>query len=117
MQHDMQTNELTREGARVLAVCNACRYCEQYCPAFPGDGATPDFRDGRPELSRHSCHGCGECLYVCQYAPPHEFAINVPQTFAQFARAVVRTVCVAGRARRGVSLPGRDDGVAARGPR
>jgi citrate/tricarballylate utilization protein len=29
------------------------------------------------------CHGCGECLYACQYAPPHEFAINVPQTFSQ----------------------------------
>jgi citrate/tricarballylate utilization protein len=29
------------------------------------------------------CHGCGECLYACQYAPPHEFAINVPKTFAQ----------------------------------
>src|ERR1700741_5083662 len=29
------------------------------------------------------CHGCGECLYACQYAPPHEFAINVPKTFAR----------------------------------
>jgi hypothetical protein len=32
----MQDNELTREGTRVLTVCNACRYCEQYCPAFQG---------------------------------------------------------------------------------
>ena len=30
----MQNVELAREGARVLSVCNACRYCEQYCPAF-----------------------------------------------------------------------------------
>ena len=29
------------------------------------------------------CHNCGECLYACQYAPPHEFAINVPRTFAR----------------------------------
>jgi citrate/tricarballylate utilization protein len=29
------------------------------------------------------CHSCGECLYACQYAPPHEFAINVPKTFAR----------------------------------
>ena len=28
------------------------------------------------------CHNCGECLYACQYAPPHEFAINVPKTLA-----------------------------------
>jgi citrate/tricarballylate utilization protein len=29
------------------------------------------------------CHNCGECLYACQFAPPHEFAINVPQTLAE----------------------------------
>jgi len=29
------------------------------------------------------CHNCGECLYACQYAPPHEFDINVPKTLAQ----------------------------------
>jgi citrate/tricarballylate utilization protein len=22
-------------GAFVMTVCNACRYCEQYCPVFP----------------------------------------------------------------------------------
>jgi citrate/tricarballylate utilization protein len=29
------------------------------------------------------CHNCGECLYACQYAPPHEFGINVPRTMAE----------------------------------
>ena len=29
------------------------------------------------------CHNCGECLYACQYAPPHEFGINVPKTLAE----------------------------------
>ena len=33
--------------------------------------------------SPNLCHNCGECLYACQYAPPHEFAINVPQTLAE----------------------------------
>lgn len=28
------------------------------------------------------CHQCAECYYACQYAPPHEFAVNVPQLFA-----------------------------------
>jgi citrate/tricarballylate utilization protein len=28
------------------------------------------------------CHNCGACLHACQYAPPHEFAINVPQAMA-----------------------------------
>ena len=22
-------------GAHMMTVCNACRYCEQYCPVFP----------------------------------------------------------------------------------
>ena len=29
------------------------------------------------------CHNCAECYYACQYAPPHEFAVNVPQTLAE----------------------------------
>jgi citrate/tricarballylate utilization protein len=29
------------------------------------------------------CHQCGECFYACQYAPPHEFAVNVPRVMAQ----------------------------------
>src|SRR5262249_14692615 len=29
------------------------------------------------------CHNCGECLYACQYAPPHEFGIDAPRAFAR----------------------------------
>jgi citrate/tricarballylate utilization protein len=29
------------------------------------------------------CHNCGECLYACQYAPPHEFGIDLPRTLAE----------------------------------
>jgi citrate/tricarballylate utilization protein len=28
------------------------------------------------------CHNCGACLHACQYAPPHEFGINVPKAMA-----------------------------------
>ena len=31
----MQSLELLRQGAHVMTVCNACRYCEQFCPVFP----------------------------------------------------------------------------------
>ena len=79
----MQTSELTREGARVLSVCNACRYCEQYCPAFQAMEQRLTFATADLNYLANLCHGCGECLYACQYAPPHAFAINVPQTFAQ----------------------------------
>ncbi len=36
------------------------------------------------------CHNCGECFYACQYAPPHEFAVNVPQTLAKIRIASYR---------------------------
>ena len=29
------------------------------------------------------CHDCGACYYACQYAPPHEFELNIPRIFAQ----------------------------------
>jgi citrate/tricarballylate utilization protein len=79
----MQANELTREGARVMTICNACRYCEQYCPAFQAMEERLTFAAADLDYLANLCHGCGECLYACQYAPPHEFAINVPRTFAR----------------------------------
>jgi citrate/tricarballylate utilization protein len=79
----MQASELTREGARVMSVCNACRYCEQYCPAFQAMEERLTFATADLNYLANLCHACGECLYACQYAPPHELAINVPKTFAQ----------------------------------
>jgi citrate/tricarballylate utilization protein len=79
----MQPNEPTREGARVMTVCNACRYCEQYCPTFQAMEQRVTFATADLNYLANLCHGCGECLYACQYAPPHDLAINVPKTFAQ----------------------------------
>jgi citrate/tricarballylate utilization protein len=39
------------------------------------------------------CHNCGECLYACQYAPPHEFDINVPRTFAEIRLQTYEDYC------------------------
>jgi citrate/tricarballylate utilization protein len=78
----MQLDELTREGARVMSVCNACRYCEQYCPVFQAMEQRLTFASADLNYLANLCHNCGECLYACQYAPPHEFAINVPKTLA-----------------------------------
>jgi citrate/tricarballylate utilization protein len=79
----MQLADPTAEGARVMAVCNACRYCEQYCPVFQAMEQRLTFASADVNYLANLCHSCGECLYACQYAPPHEFAINVPQTFAR----------------------------------
>jgi citrate/tricarballylate utilization protein len=65
-----------------MSVCNACRYCEQYCPVFPAMERRRTFTAADLTYLANLCHGCGECLYACQYAPPHQFNINVPQTLA-----------------------------------
>jgi citrate/tricarballylate utilization protein len=75
-------NALDR-GEFVMTVCNACRYCEQYCPVFPAMEERTSFGAGDLTYLANLCHNCGECLYACQYAPPHEFGINVPKTLAE----------------------------------
>jgi citrate/tricarballylate utilization protein len=66
-----------------MLVCNACRYCEGYCAVFPAMERRRAFTPGDLRHLANLCHNCGECLYACQYAPPHEFAINVPKTLAE----------------------------------
>ena len=71
------------EAERIMVVCNACRYCEGYCAVFRAMEKRRSFPAGDLRYLANLCHDCGECLYACQYAPPHEFAINVPRTFAR----------------------------------
>src|ERR1700730_8478820 len=73
----------TREGARILTICNACRYCEGYCAVFPALELRTDFAPADLDYLANLCHNCAECYYACQYAPPHEFAVNVPKTLAE----------------------------------
>src|SRR6187399_3639979 len=79
----MPLTEVTPRGAHVLNVCNACRYCEQYCPVFPAMERRLTFQAADLAYLANLCHNCGECLYACQYAPPHEFGIDVPRTLAE----------------------------------
>jgi citrate/tricarballylate utilization protein len=72
-----------REGERILTICNACRYCEGYCAVFPAVERRVGFKPADLNYLANLCHNCAECYYACQYAPPHEFAVNVPQTLAQ----------------------------------
>jgi citrate/tricarballylate utilization protein len=66
-----------------MTICNACRYCEGYCAVFPAMEKRLTFSPGDLHYLANLCHNCAECYYACQYAPPHEFAVNVPQVFAQ----------------------------------
>lgn len=75
-----------REGDRLMTICNSCRYCEGYCAVFPAMEQRVAFPDTDLRYLANLCHNCAECYYACQYAPPHEFAVNVPQILAQIRR-------------------------------
>ncbi len=75
--------QLIEEAQRALAICNACRYCEGYCATFPALQRRLSFTEGDIRYLGNLCHNCGACLYACQYAPPHEFALNFPRLMAQ----------------------------------
>ncbi|MES3002225.1 MAG: tricarballylate utilization 4Fe-4S protein TcuB [Pseudomonadota bacterium] len=71
------------EGARQMQICNACRYCESFCAVFPAMTRRLDFTTADIHYLANLCHNCGACLHACQYAPPHEFAVNIPQAMAK----------------------------------
>ena len=75
--------DLVAEAQRVLAICNACRYCEGYCAVFPALERRLSFSEGDVHYLANLCHNCGSCLYACQYAPPHEFQLDFPRILAQ----------------------------------
>ncbi|HEX3061998.1 MAG TPA: tricarballylate utilization 4Fe-4S protein TcuB [Usitatibacter sp.] len=75
--------ELVGEAQRVLAICNACRYCEGYCAVFPALERRLAFDEGDVHYLANLCHNCGACFQACQYAPPHEFALNFPRVLSQ----------------------------------
>jgi citrate/tricarballylate utilization protein len=74
------------EVGRQLQICNACRYCEGFCAVFPAMTRRLEFGKADIHYLANLCHNCGACLHACQYAPPHEFAVNVPQAMAQVRR-------------------------------
>jgi citrate/tricarballylate utilization protein len=77
-------NSRTEEQARrFVEICNACRYCEGYCAVFPAIELRRQFTSGNLSYLANLCHDCRGCYYSCQYAPPHEFALNLPKAFAE----------------------------------
>jgi citrate/tricarballylate utilization protein len=79
----MPATENVREAARLMTVCNACRYCEGLCAVFPAMEMRRTFAEGDLTYLANLCHGCGACYSDCQYSPPHEFNVNVPAALAK----------------------------------
>jgi len=71
------------EVQRQLAICNSCRYCEGFCAVFPAMTRRLEFGQADIHYLANLCHNCGACLHACQYAAPHEFAINIPKAMAK----------------------------------
>ena len=82
----MHGTRILNEADRLMTVCNSCRYCEGLCAVFPAMEMRRAFSDGDLNYLANLCHACGACYTDCQFSPPHEFNVNVPQTLA-IARA------------------------------
>jgi citrate/tricarballylate utilization protein len=76
---NLQESEVERQ----MTICNACRYCEGFCAVFPAMTRRLEFVRADIHYLANLCHNCGACLTSCQYAAPHEFAVNVPQAMAK----------------------------------
>ena len=79
----MHATDDLREADRLMTVCNSCRYCEGLCAVFPAMEMRRSFADGDLNYLANLCHNCGACYVDCQFAPPHEFNVNVPETLAK----------------------------------
>lgn len=73
-----------------MVICNACRYCEGFCAVFPAMELRRILSTGDLKYLANLCHNCRSCYYACQYAPPHEFNLNVPKTLSALALETYR---------------------------
>ena len=79
---DYTPSEAVAGSKRFIEICNACRYCETYCAVFPAMTLQRSFSDYDMDYFANLCHNCKGCFQACQFAPPHEFGINLPKAFA-----------------------------------
>ena len=79
----MLPTENQQEAERLMRICNACRYCEGLCAVFPAMEMRRNFNAADLNYLANLCHQCGACYVDCQYAPPHEFNVNVPAVLAR----------------------------------
>ncbi|HVZ52365.1 MAG TPA: tricarballylate utilization 4Fe-4S protein TcuB [Pseudolabrys sp.] len=79
----MLATENLREADRLMTICNGCRYCEGLCAVFPAMEMRRTFAAADLNYLANLCHQCGACYPDCQYSPPHEFNVNVPQAMAK----------------------------------
>jgi citrate/tricarballylate utilization protein len=89
----MHLSAASKEAQRVMTFCNACRYCEGYCAVFPAMELHRTFSSQDLSYLANLCHNCRDCYYACQYAPPHEFELNIPKAMATLRLETYREFC------------------------
>jgi len=68
------------EAIRQYTICNACRYCEGYCPVWPTLSSMVDVKENDVVYMANLCLDHRDCYYACPYVPEvHEFKINIPE--------------------------------------
>ena len=86
----MSVPDLIKDGERQMMICNACRYCEGYCAVFPAMKQRRMFTKADLVYLANLCFDCRDCYYACQYAPPHEFGVNIPKLMAELRTETYR---------------------------
>ena len=89
----MSSDRVLKEAERVMVFCNACRYCEGFCAVFPAMELRRTFRERDLNYLANLCHNCRDCYYACQYAPPHEYALNIPKALAELRLDTYQKFC------------------------
>ena len=56
LAHDQKAHE---ETARIMQICNACRYCEGFCAVFPAMTQSREFDVADTAYLANLCHHCG----------------------------------------------------------
>lgn len=77
---------LRAEEDRLFTICQDCRLCFKFCASFPalfdGFDAADQTIAGVTEAVRDAvvdhCFQCKLCDVRCPYAPPHEWAVDIP---------------------------------------
>lgn len=81
--YQMTIKNLIKETSRQLSVCNACRYCEGFCPVWDAIEYRTRFDLRDIVYLSNLCHDCGQCFAVCPFVPPHEFSIDIPKVMSE----------------------------------
>ena len=85
--HALVVNVSDMRARFTVSGAKACEVMMKLCPldfaTLPAMEMRRAFGAGDLTYLANLCHNCGACHSDCQFAPPHEFAVNVPKVLAE----------------------------------